>query len=174
MTSLHATGAQSQKIVLLIGPLFLTISAPMNFTTFQLYWVSSSVYWLTTWPGCWAPGVISKQHILYFSLIMKTLLNPLLVTSGLYIELDNQDSWAHYTMSFPLAQGNSWVTSLPLLDNMNECIIFSSIDSTAPTPVSWLNLLNYFFHSLSISGTARISASTLGTFDHCCYDFSCT
>ena len=102
-----------------------------------------------------------KAHFVLFAHHDNPSQSDLLVTSGLHIEVENHDSWAKYTRSFPLDKGDSWVTSLPLLDNMNESIIFSSIDLTAPTPVSGLNLFNYCFHSPSMLGTDRISASTL-------------
>ena len=77
-----------------------------------------------------------KAHFVLFSHHADPSLSDLLVTSGLNIEVENDDSWYKYTRSFPLDEGDSWFTSLPLLDNMNESILFSSIDSTPPTPVS--------------------------------------
>ena len=88
--------------------------------------------------------------------------SDLLVTSGLLFEADRLDSWDQYTMSFPLAKGNFWFTSLPpLLDNMNESIIFSSIESRAPIRVSGCNHLSYFCNSTSMSGKSSISSSCL-------------
>ena len=77
-----------------------------------------------------------KAHFVLFAHHANPSKSDLLVTSGLNIEDENDDSWFKYTRSFPLDEGDSWFTSLPLLDNMNESIIFSSIESTPPTPVS--------------------------------------